>query len=186
MTALASLWLPILLSAVFVFVASSVIHMAPLWHKTDFPKMPNEDGVSDALRPLGIPPGEYMIPRCANGAEMRSPEFLQKMERGPVVMMTVFPNGKMGMGRSLGLWFLYLLVVGLFAAFVTGRAMPPGAHARPVFKFAGTTAFLAYVAALWQMWIWYRRSWGITIKATVDGVIYAAITAGTFAWLWPH
>lgn len=186
MTALASLWLPILLSAVFVFIVSSIIHMGPLWHKTDFPKMGNEDGVADALRPHAIPPGEYMIPRPSTAAEMRSPEFLEKMKRGPVVMMTVFPNGQIGMGRNLVLWFLYAVVVGIFAAFVTGRALPPGAHPRPVFKFAGVTAFLAYVAALWQMWIWYRRSWGMTIKSTIDGIIYAAVTAGTFVWLWPR
>ena len=40
------------------------------------------------------------------------------------------------------------------------------------------TAFLAYVAALWQLFIWYRRSWSITIKATVDGLIYALVTGG--------
>jgi hypothetical protein len=101
-------------------------------------------------------------------------------------MMTVFPNGRMGMGRSLGLWFLYLLAVGFFGAYVAGRALPPGTAYRPVFRFVGVTAFLAYVAALWQLLIWYRRSWSITIKATVDGLIYALITAGTFGWLWPR
>jgi len=186
MTPVTSLWLPILVSSVFVFILSSVIHMAPLWHRTDFPKMPNEDGVRDALRPLAIPPGEYMVPRPSSAGGMRAPEFLEKMERGPVVMMTVFPNGRTGMGRSLGLWFLYLLAVGFFAAFVAGRALPPGAAHRPVFKFVGLTAGLAYIAALWQLWIWYRRSMSITLKATVDGVIYAAVTACTFAWLWPH
>jgi hypothetical protein len=186
MTPLTSLWLPIVVSSVFVFVLSSVIHMAPLWHKTDFPKMPNENGVRDALRPLAIPPGEYMVPRPSSGADMRSPEFLEKMEKGPVAMITVFPNGRMGMGRSLGLWFLYLLAVGVFGAYVAGRALPPGTAYRPVFRFVGVTAFLAYVAALWQLFIWYRRSWSITIKATVDGLIYALITAGTFGWLWPR
>ena len=33
MTPLTALWLPILVSAVFVFIASSIIHMLPLWHK---------------------------------------------------------------------------------------------------------------------------------------------------------
>src|SRR5438105_15523454 len=110
MTALSALWLPILLSAVFVFIVSSVIHMTRLWHKNDFPKMPNEEGFRDAVRSLAIPPGEYMVPRPSSGADMRSPEFVEKMECGPVMMMTVFPNGKMGMGRNLVLWFLYLLV----------------------------------------------------------------------------
>jgi hypothetical protein len=93
MTNLEMLWLPILLSSVFVFLASSVIHMAPLWHRNDYPRMPNEDKVMDALRPLAIPPGDYMIPRASGMLEMRSPEFKAKMEKGPVMVVTVMPNG---------------------------------------------------------------------------------------------
>ena len=40
--------------------------------------------------------------------------------------------------------------------------------------------------ALWQMSIWYRRAWSTTIKAMIDGAIYALLTAGAFAWLWPR
>lgn len=186
MTGLSSLWLPILLSAVIVFLASSVIHMMLPWHKSDYPKMPNEDKVMDALRPLAIPPGDYMIPRPSSTQEMRAPEFLEKMKKGPVVVMTVLPNGPMGMGKNLTQWFLYSVVVGVFGAYVAGRALPPGAAYLSVFRFVGVTAFLAYSAALWQMSIWYRRAWITTIKATVDGLIYGLLTAGTFGWLWPH
>jgi len=38
---------------------------------------------------------------------------------------------------------------------------------------------------LWQMSIWYRRSWSTTLKATLDGVIYGLLTGGAFGWLWP-
>ena len=89
MTALATLWLPILVSAVFVFIASSVIHMFLPWHKSDYPKMPNEEKAMDALRPLAIPPGDYMVPRPANMKDMKSPEFTEKMKRGPVMMVRV-------------------------------------------------------------------------------------------------
>ena len=54
MTALTALWLPILLSAVFVFIASSIIHMAPLWHRGDYPALPNQDRILDALRPMAM------------------------------------------------------------------------------------------------------------------------------------
>src|SRR5215510_15020674 len=91
MTPLSSLVLPIVVSAVIVFVASSLVHMVLPWHKNDFPKMPNEDAVMDALRPLGIPPGDYFIPRPASRADMKSPEFDEKMKRGPVVVFTVMP-----------------------------------------------------------------------------------------------
>ena len=186
MTGLLALWLPILLSAVIVFVASSVIHMVlPFWHKTDYPKMPNEDRVRDALRPFAIPPGDYFVPRPESTEEMRSPAFDEKLKQGPNFVMTMLPNGLFSMGKNLSQWFLYSVVVGLFAAYVAGRALPPGSEYLRVFRFVGVTAFVGYALALWQMSIWYRRSWTTTIKASVDGLVYALLTAGTFGWLWP-
>lgn len=185
MVGLHTLWLPILLSSVIVFIVSSVIHMLSLWHKSDYPKVPNEDKVMDALRPFAIPPGDYLIPRASSTQEMRSPEFIEKMKKGPVMVLTVWPNGPTPMGTSLILWFLYSAVVGVFAGYVAGRALPVGAAYLQVFRFVGTTAFVGYSLALWQMAIWYHRAWSTTIKATVDGLIYALLTAGTFGWLWP-
>jgi len=185
MVGIFSLWLPILLSAVFVFIASSIIHMFLPFHKNDYLKMPEEDRVMDALRPFNIPPGEYLVPRASGMQEMRSPEFTEKLKKGPTFMMTLWP-GSTSMTKSLILWFLYSIVVGIFAAYITGRALPAGAQYLQVFRFAGTTAFLGYSLALWQMSIWWRRSWGTTIRATVDGLVYALLTAGTFGWLWPH
>ncbi len=92
----------------------------------------------------------------------------------------------MSMSRQLVQWFLYAVVVGCFAAYVAGRALPASAPALQVFRFAGVTAFVGYSLALWQMSIWYRRAWTTTIKTTVDGLIYALLTAGAFAWLWPR
>ncbi len=186
MVPLTALWLPILLSAVIVFVASSLIHMASPWHKNDYAKVPNEEGLRAALRPLAIPPGDYAVPRPANREELRDPTFIEKVNQGPNLVLTVIPNGPWSMGRNLGLWFLYLVVVSVFAAYVASRAVPPGAEYLQVFRFAGTTAFLGYAAALWQMSIWYRRAWSTTVKATIDGLVYALLTAGTFGWLWPR
>lgn len=186
MTGLQSLWLPILLSSVVVFIASSLIHMVLPWHKSDYPKLPNEDKVMDSLRPFAIPPGDYMVPRPSTRQDLRTPEFLEKMKKGPVMVLTILPSGSMSMGRNLALWFVYLFVVGVFSGYVTGRALPNGAPYLEVFRFAGATAFIAYSAALWQMSIWYRRAWSITVKATVDGLIYALLTAAIFGWLWPR
>lgn len=186
MTGLSALWLPILLSAIIVFVASSVLHMMTPWHKGDYARVPNEDKVRDALRTLAIPPGDYMIPRPSSRQDVRSPEFAEKMKAGPVMILTVMPGGAMSMGQSLVLWFLYIVAVSVFAAYIAGRALPPGTVYLGVFRFAGATAFIGYAAALWQMSIWYRRSWITTLKATVDGLIYAMLTAGTFGWLWPR
>lgn len=186
MTGLNALWLPILLSSVIVFIVSSIIHMLSPWHKGDYPKLSIEDKVLDALRPLDIPAGDYMMPRPSSRQEMGTPEFKEKFAKGPVVMMTVFPRGPMRMGGSMVMWFVYTVVIGIFAAYIAGRALPVGANYLQVFRFAGASAFLAYSAALWPMSIWYRRAWSITFKMTIDGLIYALLTAGTFGWLWPR
>ncbi len=187
MTALSALWLPILVSAVAVFVVSSIIHMTPLWHKTDYPRFANEDRVLDALRPIGLPPGDYMMPRPASSAEMRSPEFKEKMKRGPAVMMTVFPPWTGSMASNLSQWFVYCVVVSVFAAYIGGSAVPPGGPTfAAISRYVGVTAFAAYTVALWQMSIWYRRAWSMTLKSTFDGVIYALVTCAVFTWMWPH
>jgi len=186
MTDLSALWLPILLSAVIVFAVSSVIHMFTPWHNGDYPKIPNEDRVMDALRPLAIPPGDYMFPRPSGMEQMRSPEFAAKRSKGPAMVVTVLPNGPVTMGRELVLWFLFSVVVGFFAAYVAGRALPPGAQYLRVFQFVGATAFMGYSLALWPLFIWYRRALGTTIRSTLDGLLYAALMAGTFGWLWPR
>ncbi len=185
MTQLHLLWLPILLSSAIVFIVSSIIHMLSPWHKNDYPKLANEEKVMDALRPLDIPPGEYMMPRPADREEMKSPEFAEKLKKGPVLLMTVW-KGHLSMGKNLVMWLIYTAVMGLFAAYVTGRALPVGATYLHVFRFAGATTFLGYSAALWQSSIWYNKPWSITIKSTVDGLIYALLTAGVFGWLWPQ
>jgi hypothetical protein len=186
MTSLMTLFVPLLLSAVFVFMASSLIHMVLPWHKGDYPKMANQDQVMAALRPFAIAPGDYFFPRPESRDDLRSPAFNEKMKQGPVVVMTVMPSGSMSMGRNLGFWFVYCVVANLFAAYIASRALAPGAVYIDVFRFVGATAFIGYALALWQLSIWYYRSWMITIKSTVDGLIYALLTAGTFGWLWPR
>jgi hypothetical protein len=185
MTSLGALWLAILVSSVLVFLASSAIHMASPWHKGDYPRSPKEDDVLDALRPIALPPGDYMMPRPSSMAEMKSPEFIEKRNRGPVVLMTVFPNGEMSMGGTMGQWFLYLIVVSALAGYVAAAALAPAAPSGQLFRLVFVTAFAGYALALWQLSIWYRRAWSITLKSTVDAVIYAALTAGAFVWLWP-
>jgi len=185
MVALSSLWVPILLSAVLVFIASSIIHMVLPYHRGDFKKMPSEDDVMEALRRFDIPPGDYMVP-CGSGPKsMKDPAFLAKLEKGPVLVATVFRSGGFGMGKQLVQWFVYCLVVSLIAAYVASRAVPAGAGYLDVFRFAGVTAFACYGMGLWQASIWYRRSWATTLKTNVDALIYGLLTAGTFGWSWP-
>jgi hypothetical protein len=90
------------------------------------------------------------------------------------------------MASNLVLWFIYTVVVSFFAAYIAGRAVGPGSDYLVVFRFVGTTAFMGYALALPQNSIWYRRSWGTTLKSMFDGLVYALLTAGTFGWLWPR
>ena len=140
----------------------------------------------DALRSLDIPAGDYMAPRPSTRQEMSSPEFAEKRNKGPVFILNILPKGPMGMGKSLVGWFLYILVISVFGAYISGRALPFRGNVFAVFRFVGASTFLGYSAALWQMSIWYNRPWSTTIKSTIDGLIYALLTAGMFGWLWPR
>ena len=185
MISLSALWLPILLSAVAVFVVSSIIHMMSPWHKGDYPALPNESALGDAVRPLNLPPGDYMIPRPASTADMKSDAFKEKVNRGPNLILTVIPNGPRPMGKYLVSWFVYLLVVTVFAAYIGGCVAISGDHRASIHAVA-LTAFIGYTLALYQMSIWYHRKWSTTLKMTLDGLIYAVVTLFIFGALWPQ
>jgi hypothetical protein len=186
MVPITALWLPILLSAVIVFVASSIFHMLLPIHKSDYRKLPEEGRVLDALRAAGVTPGRtYHFPYTTH-KEMKSPEAVERFKRGPVGLLTVIPSGPPAMGKYLGQWFLYCVVIGVFVAYLTGRTLNPGTPYLEVFRVAGTTAFLGYAVAQIQDSIWKGQSWSVTLKHVFDGLIYGLLTAGTFGWLWPR
>lgn len=185
MVTLASLWLPIILSAVAVFIMSSLVHMVLPWHKGDYPAVPDQDRVQDALRSFAIPPGDYMLPRCGDYKEMDTPEFKEKLTKGPVMTMTVMPNGPGSMGMTFVHWFTFLIAVGIASAYLASRALAPGAEYLEVFRFAGTAAFLSYGMGAWPLTIWYKRGSGLALKGTFDALLYGALTGGVFGWLWP-
>ncbi len=186
MVELTGLWLPILLSGVFVFAASAIIHMGLRYHWGDWNKMPGEDQVREAIRSAGVAPGNYNLPHAGSSAAMSSPEIVAKMKEGPVGFLTVLPSGEPAMGKNLAQWFVYSVVIGVLVAYLTGRTLGPGTHYLQVFRVAGTVAFLAYVGAEPIASIWFGRKWSTTLKTAVDGLAYALLTAGTFGWLWPQ
>jgi hypothetical protein len=185
MVSLAALWLPILVAAVLVFIASSLIHMVLGYHAADYGKLADEDKVMDALRPFNVPPGDYLAPCPPSSAAMRDPEFLAKRKRGPVFMMTMFPAGDVGMGAQLAQWFVFSVVVGVLAGYVATLALPAGAPYMQVFRLTSTVSFIAYGIALWELSIWYRRKWATTLRSNIDALIYGLLTGGAFGWLWP-
>ncbi len=185
MVPLMSLWLPILLSAVAVFAASSVIHMMLPYHRSDYRKLPDEAGLMDALRKFAVKPGDYLFPKADSAKAMKDPAFQDKWNKGPVGLMTIMKSGPPAMGKYFASWFLYCVVVGVFAACIAGAALRPNAPFASVFHFAALTAFAGYALALWQDTIWYHRAWTTTLKFNIDGLIYALLTGAIFGCFWP-
>lgn len=185
MVPVTALWLPILVSALLVFIASSIIHMVLPVHRNDWRKVPDEDRMMDAMRQFKLAPGDYCLPRADSPSALKDPAFIEKMTRGPVVFMTVLPGRQFSMGPQLAQWFVFSAVVSLFAGYLAGAAVGPGADYLQVFRFVGTTAFVGYTMAFYPQSIWYRRPWSLQLKNTMDGLVYALLTAGVFGWLWP-
>jgi hypothetical protein len=185
MVPLLSLWAPILLSAVAVFIASALIHTVLTYHQSDCAPMPSEDAVMEALRKFNIPRGDYLVPRPGGREHMKSAEYQDKVKKGPVFSMTVM-SGNFAMGRRFAQWFAYLLVVGVIAGLLAGHLVAPGTSFKRVFHVVGLVAFASYGLALWQTSIWYERSWSTTLKSNIDALIYAVLTGAIFGWLWPH
>jgi hypothetical protein len=185
MTFLVDLWLPILLSAVFVFVVSSVLHMLIPIHKGDHRALPNEAAVLDALRRHGVQPGAYMFPCPSSMKDMGSPEMLAKYEQGPVGWINVMPNGAPAIGRNLLQWFVLSLAISAVCAYVAAFALQPGAEYLRVFRLTGTLAVMAYATGTFSESIWKGQAWSTAAKFAFDGLVYGLVTAGTFAWLWP-
>ena len=186
MVYLTALWLPILLSAVVVFFASWVMHMTLTYHKGDYKKLPNEDGVLQAMRSQTLAPGTYMFPYCASPKEAGSAEMLEKQKKGPVGILTVIPSGPRGMGKYLALWFTFCLVVSVFVAYLAGRTLSAGTEYLAVFRVAGTVGFVGYSLGHIPNSIWGGQPWSTTLKHMFDGLVYALLTAGMFGWLWPR
>lgn len=185
MVSVASLWLPIVISAVIVFFASSILHMVLKYHRSDYSAMPGEANVLAAMRKENVTPGHYYLPHCVDMKKMGEPEMKAKFEKGPVAFVTVLPSGVPSMGKPLGTWFAFCLVIGALVAYLTGRTLGPGADYLAVFRVAGTAAFLGYAGSVATESIWKGQRWSTSAKHIFDGLVYALLTGGVFGWLWP-
>ena len=185
MLSIAELWLPIVLSAVFVLIVSSIIHMCLPIHKGDYRKLPGEEHVLETMRAQSVAPGSYMFP-CPNSMkDMCSPEMVEKRQRGPVGFLTVVPSGPPGMGMNLVQWFIFSFVVGFLTAAAAKTGLRAGADYHDVFHLTAVVATLGYGVSHIPDSIWKGVGWIITCKFIFDGVVYGLVTAATFAWLWP-
>lgn len=185
MAFLAELWLPILLAAVFVFIASSVFHMALPIHKNDYGAMPGEAAVLEFMRSQGVKTGTYSFPYCSSPAEMGKPEMIEKFKQGPAGTMTIVAPGPPTIGKSLLQWFLYCILIGIFVGYTAHLVLPAGTDYLKVFQITGAVAVVAYAFNDFTASIWKGQPWRTTCKFMFEGMVYGLLTAGTFAWLWP-
>ncbi len=182
---LAELWLPSALSAVLIFIASSIMHMVIGYHRSDYQRLASEPEFLEHMRGHTLKPGDYMFPAALDMQDFKDPAVLERFQQGPVGFLRVLPTGLPNLGKNLTLWFIFTLVVTLFVAYIGSLALKPGAPYLDVFQVVGTTAILAYAAGAIPESIWKGQRWGVTARFVVDGVIYGLVTAGTFGWLWP-
>ncbi len=186
MVTLGALWQPIILSAILVFILSAIIHMVLKYHNSDYRPFANEDAVRAAIRAGNPSPAQYVIPYCAEMKDMEKPEVKQKYIDGPIAVINIKPNGAFTMGPTLGQWFVFILVVSFFVAYVAVHTIPAGTPYLEVFRVVGAVAFLAYAFGQIPAAIWMGKPWAVAIKEAFDGLLYGLVTAGTFGWLWPR
>ena len=185
MTPLSALWLPIVLGAVIIFIASSIMHMLLPYHRGDYKQLPDEDKTLSALCAAAPGRGLYIFP-FGTHKDMKSPAMIEKYKQGPVGMMIVFPNGTPVLPKFLGLWFGYCLLINFFVAYLAGHTIGPHTYYLAVFRVVGTAAFLTYGLGPLANVIWKGYPWSFVLKEVIDGLIYALLVAGTFGWLWPR
>lgn len=179
-------WLPILLATVLCFVAGALLHMVVPLHKGDWRRLPDEDGILAAMRKAGLTPGNYMFPHPPSMQAMNEPGFVAKLEQGPVGIMTLRKPSRINMGPYLTRQFLYHLVVSAVIAYLASRTLPQDVAYLKAYQVVGTTALLAYIAAIFPEMIWYGHPRHYVTAKVVDGVVWAMLTAGAFAGFWPR
>jgi hypothetical protein len=186
---LGALWLPIVLSAVFVFVGSSVIWMFFKWHDGDWKQGGLQGDLQEALRKAGVTTGQYLFPyidmKAADKAAAKA-AWVAAYAQGPVGVIHAGTPGKMSMGKMLAQVFVLYLVVSFFSAYVAAHALEQGAPYLKVFQIVGATSFVAYGMGSFMDSIWFCKSWRATWLNVLDALIYCGLTAGTFGWLWPR
>ena len=180
-----SLWLPVIVSAVAVWIASSIVHMVLRYHRADYRQLSDEESVAAAVRKVGPGPGLYVMPYCADMSQMKDPVFRKKYDEGPVALLTVMRNGPPTLGKHLLQWFLLCFLVSFVVAYVARHTLSPDADALNVMRVTGTVAFIAYGFGYFQDSIWKAGPWSNSLRGLLDAAIYGVVTGLVFRFLWP-
>ncbi len=184
MVGLAELWLPILVSGIAVFAASSIIWMVLPHHKADIKTLPDEAAFDSAMNSLNIEPGLYMYPGC-HGKDVKSAEFQTRWKSGPWGMITVMGSAP-NFGSNLIKTFIMYLIISAMAGYLAGIGTMPGAEYMDVFRAVGTAAILGYCMGGIANDFFMGKPTRFIMTSFFDGVVFALITAGVFASMWPE
>ncbi|HSK77716.1 MAG TPA: hypothetical protein VLQ45_14795 [Thermoanaerobaculia bacterium] len=182
---LGSLWLPVVASAVAVWLVSAIVHMVLKYHRADYKQLSDEESVAQAVRKVGPGPGLYVMPYCADMSQMKDPAFRKKYDEGPVALLTVLRNGPPALGKNLIQWFLFCLLVSFVTSYVARHTLAAGDAGLEVMRITGTVAFIAYGFGYFQDSIWKAIPWGNSLRGLLDAAIYAVVTGLVFRFLWP-
>lgn len=180
-----SLWLPVVVSAVAVFVVSSLVHMLLRFHRADYRQLPDEEAVSQALRRVAPPPGLYVLPYVMDPSRMQDPAVRKRYEEGPVALLAVRPNAPPSLGPYLAQWFLYCLLASFVAGYVARHTLSYGSDGLKVMRITGTVAFAAYAFGYLQDSIWQGIPWSNSLRGLIDAALYTLTTGLVFRLLWP-
>ena len=177
--------LPIVLASVAVFILSTIIHMAMPWHKSDYGIVPNDDAAIAAIQSLNLAPDDYAVPNPRLPFGGKNPNFIANFERGPAFHMTLIPPGGMHMGKYMGGWFGFNLLISAIAGWVTSSIVAPGGDTHAAFHFSAIITACSYGFGAWPLSIWYHRKWSTALKGTFDAILYGLTTGAVFMWMWP-
>jgi hypothetical protein len=180
-----TLWLPILLATVLVWIASALAWTVAPHHKSDFRVIPDQDGFMANLGGRNLSPGQYWFPYSTDQKEMQSPEMVTKMEKGPVGLLTVWRTGKPNMAKPMILTLIFMLCVSIVVAYLAFKTLDAGDPYVHKFRVTATIAFLTYGGALFWDAIWFGTPWARTWKSLFDCFVYALLVGGSFAGFWP-
>lgn len=183
--ALLQLWLPILATAVGIFVMSSIIHMVFKWHNSEYRALGNEDEIRQAIAKAQLTPGMYSTPHCTDMKDMEGERIQQQFKEGPVAFITLREPGAPAMGKYLAQWFALNVLVAVLCAFLSLQTFGLQGDAHQAGHLAGLVAIIAYGCGTLQESIWMGRPWSASLKNILDAAIYGVITAVAFWQLWP-
>lgn len=180
-----SLWLPVVVSAVAVWLASAVVWMVLPHHRNDFQGLSNEDDLRATLRKGTVRPGQYVVPHVADRKRMKEPDVQKRWTEGPNAILTVLPSGLPNLARQLTAYFAFCVVASFITAYIARHTMSHGTATATVFRMTATVAIAMYATARIPDAIFMGVPWGTTWRNVADGVAYGLITGAAFALLWP-